>query len=272
MLSPLKRLFLPEFNTSERILKRFQYFKKKVPLYIETPKYILKTTDNPIELLQIFKLRHKSFFPHIKSKKYFKHYDVDKYDLDADHIIIQDKVSGVICGTYRLISSTFDVPFYSSSEFDLSEFLKTTDIKLELGRACVHENYRNGSIIALLWKGIAEYTKAVNARYIFGCSSVKTICPMKSFDAVKYLSESTSNEYLIQPHKQFHTPLVSSANNPEEIQAIKKLLPPLLRTYLSAGAEVHGLPSLDKEFECIDFLTILDRRTIKKSFAAKYEL
>ena len=44
--------------------------------------------------------------------------------------------------------------FYTSSEFDLTKVLnsyKPNQI-LELGRSCVHKDYRNGKIMTLLWK------------------------------------------------------------------------------------------------------------------------
>ena len=50
----------------------------------------------------------------------------------------------------------------------------------------------------------------------------------------------------------------------------KKLLPPLLRSYLQAGSKVHGAPALDKDFQCIDLLTILDLRSVQGSYARRY--
>lgn len=35
-------------------------------------------------------------------------------------------------------------------------------------------------------------------------------------------------------------------------------IPKLLRAYLTIGAKVCGTPALDREFQTIDFLTLLD--------------
>jgi hypothetical protein len=41
----------------------------------------------------------------------------------------------------------------------------------EVGRACVHEDYRNTAASFLLWKGIASYATLCYARYLIGCWS-----------------------------------------------------------------------------------------------------
>ena len=43
---------------------------------------------------------------------------------------------------------------------------------VELGRACVHRQHRNLFVLGLLWKGIADYTRARGGRYLLGCSSL----------------------------------------------------------------------------------------------------
>jgi putative hemolysin len=55
----------------------------------------------------------------------------------------------------------------------------------------------------------------------------------------------------------------------EPIEA-KGLIPPLLRSYFSAGSKVYGQPALDVEFKCIDFITILDMEQISSSYKRRY--
>jgi putative hemolysin len=42
-------------------------------------------------------------------------------------------------------------------------------------------------------------------------------------------------------------------------------VPKLLKTYLAIGARICGAPAWDREFGTIDFLTLLDLRTISSS-------
>ena len=39
-------------------------------------------------------------------------------------------------------------------------------------------------------------------------------------------------------------------------------IPKLLRAYLALGAKIGGPPALDRQFQTIDFLTVLDLETL----------
>jgi hypothetical protein len=53
------------------------------------------------------------------------------------------------------------------------------------------------------------------------------------------------------------------ADVPAETEPVK--VPKLLKTYLAIGARICGAPAWDREFGTIDFLTLLDLRTISSS-------
>ena len=36
---------------------------------------------------------------------------------------------------------------------------------------------RNGIVMNLLWRGVGAYMKNIDARYVFGCASIKTVEP-----------------------------------------------------------------------------------------------
>ena len=91
-------------------------------------------------------------------------------------IVVDKNTKNKVVGTYRLIRG--DIAelfggFYSSSEFNLENIINNYQNKhiLELGRSCVHQNYRNGSIMNLLWKAIAEYVKLFDIKVLIGCAS-----------------------------------------------------------------------------------------------------
>ena len=43
---------------------------------------------------------------------------------------------------------------------------------VELGRACIHRDYRSSDVLHLLWRGIARYALVNGARYMMGCCSL----------------------------------------------------------------------------------------------------
>ena len=89
--------------------------------------------------------------------------DSDEFDSCCDHLIVIDRSisEDYVVGTYRLLVKNKiekRMKFYSESEFDLTNLLKMKNISmLEAGRSCVHEKYRDGRIIKLLWRGLAYY-------------------------------------------------------------------------------------------------------------------
>ena len=87
-------------------------------------------------------------------------------------MVIDTSVSSdFVVGTYRLLLKRKDQKyrkFYSESEFDISNLFKKNVSMLEAGRSCVDENYRDGKIIKLLWRGLAFYIIKKEVDLIFG--------------------------------------------------------------------------------------------------------
>lgn len=254
---------------------RFLSYRPSFEIEIETQKYLLKTANKMSELLNVFELRHQVFLEGKKGSENNSEYDVDKYDSICDHIIIVDKETNNIVGTYRVISSLFSSNFYSEEEFDLNNFLALDGEKMELGRACIHHGHRNGVVLDLLWKGICKYIKLTDAKYLFGCSSVKTTNKESTQLLLNYLKNENllKFDHNIKAIGKFAMDLDLSGNyveNEENRLFVKNNLPSLLRSYFTAGAYVYGTPALDEEFECVDFLTILNTENMSSSYKKRY--
>lgn len=253
---------------SIRISSDYHDYSPNEKILIETPSLILKTAETIDELIASFKLRQNVFFGEENSPQ--DYLDIDEFDSICDHLIIIDRMSNAIVGTYRINCSLYTSTFYSQVEFNLDRFLSNDSIKLELGRACIHEDFRNGKVIDLLWRGIAEYSKRTNAKYLFGCSSIKTTSPRVAYEISEYFiqKENCETDFSIEPTADFAMDFtgLKSENNPE----IKKMIPALLRSYITAGAKVVKNPALDMEFQCIDFMTILDLENINSLYKRRY--
>ncbi|MEI8348291.1 MAG: GNAT family N-acetyltransferase, partial [Pseudomonadota bacterium] len=149
-------------------LPRFLNFRPRYSFRLETDQYILTTANGIPQIYGALCLRYQCFIYQNHLLGRFMGLDIDEFDYGCDHIIVIDKKSKWIIGTYRARASSFCQSYYSQGEFELSHFLATGGIKLELGRACILENHRNGAVIDLLWKGIGRYANLCNAQYIFG--------------------------------------------------------------------------------------------------------
>lgn len=245
-------------------------FRQKVAVHQSSENFILKTAANPFELRQALQLRHEIFYKELQNKETSDRLDVDELDLLCDHLLILDKKTGRVVGTYRLISSLFSNRFYSEGEFELQEILALPGTKLELGRACIHQDYRNGAIINLLWKGIVEYVKKTNAQYIFGCASVQTTDLVETSRMLGELRERglSTSEHNVRPTPNYRSELFEvKTETPEKVE-----LPALIQSYILAGAKFYGDPALDRDFSCYDFFMMLKVSEMSRLFRRRYKL
>lgn len=228
--------------------------------------YHLSVAKNLDDLTHVLRLRHQVFF---HSAEESNELDIDPFDMDAEHLMLWDLESDRLVGTYRMRSSEKVQDYYSQGEFDLSSILALEGIKVELGRACLHPDFRNGSTMGVLWQGLAEALRQMKAKWVFGCSSIpvgdgSTLVNLCSSVYQKYLSPE---KYRVRPWKTL-----------EELKNLSELklneprlkLPPLLKAYLNLGAWVCGEPAWDPEFDTVDFLTLLDVESLDRSVARHF--
>ena len=233
-------------------------------------KYQIKIIRYPDPLLiKAKQLRQKSFFENSNKK-----IDSDEFDQFCDHLVVIDKsvASDFVVGTYRLLLKEKNENykrFYSESEFNISNLFKKNVSMLEAGRSCVDKNYRDGKIIKLLWRGLAFYIIQKKVDLIFGCAS---------FPSSNYSEFKTQLSYL----NHFHKPPQRFSTCPkDELKAdldilpsenINKneefrLLPPLIKAYIRAGAWIGKGAVVDKKFNTTDVLIILKSENIIKKYS-----
>jgi putative hemolysin len=187
--------------------------------------------------------------------------DRDPFDFICDHLMVRDASTGRLAGTYRMQSgyrAKGNLGYYGEEFFDFSPFENMRAEVLELGRACVHEDYRNTNVLHMLWKGIARYAMSCGARYLIGCSSISSQDEAEGMA----LYEALREKYLVEPSLRTNPakgreckPSTSALSGPPR-------LPRLFRAYLDVSGRVCGPPAIDREFKTIDFLTLVDLKTL----------
>ena len=268
----------PELDSPWRFLRPktldIGSFRRKVAVDFTVRDYQVKTVESPSELKQILGLRRSVFHYEFARKWISFKSDFDSFDLVGDHLAIFDRKAGKVAGVYRLIPSSASRRFYSSTEFDLGTFLDTPGTKLELSRACINREYRNGIVIGLLWKGLAEYAKAAGADYLFGLSSINTVEELEIAGIHKWFETRglISDEYGIAPKAPYRIDDFGKyyAAVPAPKDDAAAAVPSLFKTYLKAGAKVCSQPVIDRDFHCADWLTVLDMRGLASSFDRKF--
>jgi putative hemolysin len=182
--------------------------------------------------------------------------DADAFDGACQHLLVEEKETGQVVGTYRLQtgdSAASHLGYYSEQEFEFAPFESIRSQIVELGRACVLASHRNLFVLGLLWKGIGSFALEHHSRYLIGCSSITSQDPAVgawAYDhmAARWLAEPA---WRTVPTPAYHCPMAERALEPVKI-------PKLLRAYLNLGGRICGPPALDPHFKTLDFLTMLD--------------
>lgn len=260
---------------------RFNIYEKiyTPPILADRGNFLIKIAESPQEVAAAQSLRHKVFKLECGYRAENRDlYDYDEYDEYCLHLIVIEKSAGKVVGTYRIQAAEAarcGHGFYSAQEYHLDNLRHLLDNALEMGRSCVYAPYRNGTVMALLWSGIAEVLNRIKTRYMFGCVSLETTDSATGWAAYCYLNGKgyLAPEISVSPKSKFILRRPDE-NEIEKVLSEKgfKLIPPLMKGYLRLGARVCGEPVLDQEFGTIDFLILLDTHKIGKRYLRHFKV
>jgi putative hemolysin len=194
--------------------------------------------------------------------------DRDAYDDQMTHLVLLDRESGRVVGTYRMQSiehARAGRGIYAAEEYELAALEPYLEGAVELGRACLAADHRNFRAMIAMWLGIGAFMNAHNLRYVFGCCSLTTQDPDDGWRAMKTIRDARC----LHPDIMVHANPGSSCGtrerefDPDLGPALK--LPKLFRTYLRLGCQVVSEPAIDRAFGTVDFLILLDGKKVALS-------
>ena len=224
---------------------------------------------SPSEVAEAQRLRYKVFSKEMGAQVSGTNgLDIDGFDQFCEHLLVRDCDTQQVVGTYRILSPQMANEaggYYSAGEFDISRLQHLFGSTVEVGRACVHQDYRSGGTITLLWAGLANYMQIHHYEYMIGCASI----PMTDGGhAAASLYNSIKDEHLSpQEYRVF-------AHNPLPIESLRRDLqvacPPLIKGYLRLGAYICGAPAWDAHFNTADILVMLPLSRINPRYAAHF--
>ena len=222
------------------------------------------------EVKEAQRLRYKVFAEEMGARlaPHAEDLDVDIFDNYCEHLLVRDNETLKVIGTYRVLPPHRAKEmgcFYSDSEFELVRLRHLREKMVEVGRSCVHRDYRSGGVIMALWSGLGQYMKKNNYEIMLGCASV----PMGdgghyAASLAKKLSAShlTDVEYRVFPKLALP---IEELNHQLEVEP-----PALIKGYLRLGAKICGDPASDPDFNTADFLTMLRLDEIHPRYAKHF--
>jgi L-ornithine Nalpha-acyltransferase len=206
--------------------------------------------------------------------------DRDAFDTVADHLLVLDHERGeggeAVVGCYRLIRAPAAARigrFYSADEYDLTRVLAYEGEVLELGRSCVHADYRNRAVMQLLWRGIAAYVFLHEIGLMFGCASLPGTNPDAVAPELTYLYRNHLAPEAIRPVALPHRRVAMDrlGDKPLDARAALAALPPLIKGYLRLGGFVGDGAVIDRAFNTVDVAVVVKTDLVTDRYFRHYE-
>jgi len=181
--------------------------------------------------------------------------DEDRFDGYCEHLIVRDIEHAETVGTYRILTPRAAVAaggYYSEAEFDLARLSHLRPGMMEVGRSCVHPDYRNGAVIGLLWRGVIQYMHQHGYPYVMGCASIgladggRMAASTWSTVSRQFLGPA---DYRVFPRLRLPVEALPHSDALD--------LHPLIKGYIRLGAYICGEPAWDPDFNSADLLTLL---------------
>ncbi|OUD10866.1 ornithine-acyl-ACP acyltransferase [Marivivens niveibacter] len=233
----------------------------------------LAETESDIRAAQ--RLRYDVFIEELGAKganvDHENRLETDRFDAHFDHLLLRDQSrqsDDQVVGVYRLLRSDQAAKtggFYSETEYDLTPLKSSGRPLLELGRSCLHADYRGGQGMYLLWNALADYVTEHSIEVLFGVASfhgtdVAPIWPSISYlhhnhlapDDLRVASKSKPDRTYIPP------------DDINRLQAMKNT-PSLIKAYLKMGGFIGEGVYIDRAFNTTDVCLILDTKRMSES-------
>jgi putative hemolysin len=242
----------------------------KKDIRLEMGNYVARLALTEEERAAAYRLRFVVFNLEMNEgleSSYADGHDKDHFDDVCDHVIVEDRTTGAIAGTYRMQMGDVarrNFGYYSEQEFDFAPYEGMRGQIVELGRACIHREHRSSEVLHLLWRAIARYALVNDGRYLMGCCSLTSQDAEMGHAVYASLRDCMAERALLTKA----TPAFALPAAKEEMSEARA--PKLLRAYLTIGAKICSEPAIDRSFKTIDFLTLLDLQTLHPRMAKRF--
>lgn len=238
----------------------------------DDPHLVLRLAESERDLQAAQRLRYRVFVEELGGDgdlvDHSARLEADDFDSHCDHLLLIDRRRDAaalddVVGVYRLLPGDRAETcgrFYTEGEYDLGPLLRSGRRLLELGRSCVHADYRRGPAVFLLWGGLADYVAARGTELLFGTASfhgtdVAALAQPLGFLHHNHLAPEDLR-VRARPESGARMDLVP-ADRVDRREAMLAM-PPLIKAYLRLGGMVGEGAWIDHAFNTIDVCLLVD--------------
>ncbi|WP_271947104.1 GNAT family N-acetyltransferase [Ruegeria faecimaris] len=231
------------------------------------PSFTVKLAENDTELRAAQRLRYDVFIRELGGGGEMVDHDAglerDRFDPYFDHMLAIDDQSGKVIGVYRLLPgdrASEIGQFYSEDEYDLSILKQGGRKLLELGRSCLHPDYRGGTAMYHLWNGLAAYVAEREIEVLFGVASFHGTDPQALAQPLSMLHHNhlAPPDLRVRAQPEVFQPMDMLDSDKLDRRAAMVQVPALIKAYLRLGGFVGEGAFIDHMFNTTDVCLILD--------------
>lgn len=241
-------------------------------MIVDAPQFTVRLASNERDLRAAQRLRYRVFVTELGGSgtmvDHTAELEQDAFDPHFDHLLLIDKTRDAaalddVVGVYRLLTSE-RMPligrYYSESEYDLSALKASGRRLLELGRSCVHPQFRGGTAMLHLWNALADYVLEREIEVLFGTASFHGTDAQALAQPLAYLNHfhlaPPTLRVVARPEHRQPMDLIP-ADQIDRRQAMAGI-PALIKAYLRLGGFVGQGAWIDHDFNTIDVCLVMD--------------
>jgi putative hemolysin len=247
--------------------------------------FTVRLAQSPRDLRAAQRLRYAVFVEELGANGPLVDHDArlecDAFDAVFDHLLLidtrrdADSLEDVV-GVYRLLpGARLDAGgrFYSEGEFDLAPLRASGKALLELGRSCVHADYRGGSAMFHLWNALGDYVLRHGIDVMFGAASfagtdVAALAQPLGYLHHVHLAPEGLRARAVGPHAR---PMNGFGAEGMDKRAALLAVPALIKAYLRLGGFVGEGAFVDHAFNTTDVLVVMDTGAMSARHRRYYE-
>lgn len=250
----------------------------------DTSYFEIRLATDPRDLMAAQRLRYRIFIEELGGDgplvDHRQRLEQDDFDPAYDHLVLIDNRRDAaaldhVVGVYRLMTGVRAQEFgrfYCDSEYDLTALRATGRRLLELGRSCVHPDYRGGAAMFLLWNALADYVLTHDIEILFGVASFHGTDP----EALKLPLSWLHHHHLARPElrvrawpSHFQSMDLVPASALDQRTAMVRM-PALIKAYLRLGGSVGEGAYLDRPFNTTDVFVMMDTAAMSEKHRVFY--
>jgi putative hemolysin len=250
----------------------------------DEPQFLMRLAVDQADLLAAQRLRYEVFVEELGGDgplvDHAARLERDEFDPHFDHLVLIDPRRSVaalehVVGVYRLLPGDRAAAlgrFYSDGEYDLTPLRASGRKLLELGRSCVHRDYRGGTAMFHLWNGLADYVLSRGIEVLFGVASfhgtdIEALRMPLAYLHHFHLAPEEIRVRVLPGH--FQTMDLVPKGEVDRRTAMVAT-PALIKAYLRLGGYVGEGAFVDRQFNTTDVCLLMDTERMSQKHRGFY--